>query len=100
MPESVVDLFEVVDVDEYQDERPIAYRLVEPLRQQQSVGQVGQRVMMGLVCESTLGIDELFGQHPLYPHRDQVTGRDKQRQRQIGRREEDVDPPARRSPGT
>ncbi len=93
MPESVVDLFEVVDVDEYQDERPIADRFVEPLRQQESVGQVGQRVVMGLVRESALGIDELFGQHSLYPHRHQVAGSDKQRQRQIGRREEHVDSP-------
>ena len=58
MTEPVVDLLEVVEVDEDQHERALADRLVEPMGEQQPVGQPGQRIVVHLMGEAVLRLVE------------------------------------------
>ena len=76
MPESVVDLLEVVEVDEDQYEHAVAHRFVEAAGEQQPVGQSRQRVVQHLVGEFALGVVEPPGHQPLRIHRDDLPGSD------------------------
>ena len=76
--EPVVDLLEVVEIDEDQHESAVAHRLVEPLGEQQPVGQPGQRVVVDLMSESALCLVQPPVQQPLRAHGDHLSGGDEQ----------------------
>ena len=77
--EPVVDLFEVVEVDEDQHERADGDRLIEPLGEEQPVGQLRQRVVVYLMRESVLHVVQALGQLPLRTHGDHLPNGDQQR---------------------
>ena len=76
--EPVVDLLEVVEVDEDQHEPAVAHRLVEPLREQQPVGQPGQRVVVHLVSEAALRSSTSSRSAPLRTYGDHLSGGDEE----------------------
>ena len=78
--EPVVDLFEIVEVDEDQHERADGDRLIEPLGEEQPVGQLRQRVVVYLMCESVLHVVQALGQLPLRTDGDHLSNRDQHHQ--------------------
>jgi len=75
---AVVDLFEVVEIDEDQDESAVAHRGVEPLGKQQPVRQPGEWVVVDLMRESALCLEQLPVQQPLRPQGDHLSRSDEQ----------------------
>ncbi len=84
--EPVVDLFEIVEVDEDQHERADGDRLIEPLGEEQPVGQRRQRVVVYLMCESVLHVVQALGQLPLGTHGDHLPNGDQHDQHDRGGR--------------
>ncbi len=75
VPEPVVDLLEIVDIDVDQHKFTVPHRILEPLREQDPVGQSGQWVVVDLMSESALHLIQPLGQQPLRANRDHLPGR-------------------------